>query len=232
MSIPTVNQLAQTLATEIGESTSNANYIATVEEWIKECVDEIGDAKRWNYLYSIGPLNTVASTRTYNLTVAFQQEIAARFTDGSGILTATTKDKIINTGEKLETTGKPNWWYPEAYDITNEKLTLGLYYTPDAVYALEFFGFLIQQELTTSSKLPFPRNFIRVLKDGVRAKIREDDKNFQGAQLSRAAFKRGISELVSATLYGGEVSRLGYSDLSNTSGSNRLVRLPPDHFHN
>lgn len=230
MSIPTVNQLAQQLAQEVGESTSNTNLVLLIESWIQECVDAIGEAKRWDYLYSIGTLATVASTRTYNLTVTFQQEIAARFTDGSGILTAATKDKIINGGNRLETTGKPVFWYPDGYDSTNEKLTLGLYYTPDGIYNLEFFGFLVQQELTSSSKLPFPRNFIRVVKDGVRAKLREDDRNYQGATIAERKFQQGIRELVSTKLYTGEVSRLGYSDLPGRS--NDLTRLPPDHFRN
>lgn len=230
MPIPTVNQIALQLVQETGESTSNVDYVTTVERWVQECVDAIGDAKRWAYLYSIGALSTVASTRTYNLTVAFAQEIAVRYTDGSGILTATTKDKLINSGEKLTRTAKPTFWYPDAYDITNEILTLGLHPTPDAVYALEFFGFLVQQELSSSSKLPFPRNFIRVLKDGVRAKIREDDRNYQGASIAYRNFIAGIRDLVSVTLVTAEVSRLGYSDLAKQK--NDLVRLPPDHFRN
>lgn len=230
MAIQTVNELAVEMAMEVGESASNASYISKVEKWIQECVDRIGIAKRWNYLYSIASLNTVAGTRTYNLTAYFEQETAASFTDGSGPLGFANKEELINSGRDLTDTGKPSTWYVESYDISNERLTIGLYLTPAAIYTIEFIGKLVPQELSSSSKLPFPRSFVHVLKSGVRAKIFRDDGNYTGANLNEQLFREGIRNLISLKLIDAKISRLGRSDLSSNKPD--LVRLPPDHFRN
>lgn len=230
MAIQTVNELAVEMTMEVGESASNTSYISKVEKWIQECVDRIGIAKRWDYLYSIASLNTVAGTRTYNLTATFEQELAARFTSDSGVLGFLEKENLVNAGRILEDQGRPNTWYIDAYDISNEKLTIGLYYVPDAVYTLEFLGKLVPQELSSSSKLPFPRSFIHVLKDGIRAKIFRDDGNYAGANTLEQLFRSGIRELVGVKLITAKMSRLGRSDLSSSKPD--LVRLDPNHFRN
>lgn len=231
MAIPTVNQLALVLMRECGESSTNADLVAQFEAWVQDIFDEIGIQTEWSWLYIISTLATVNGTRLYEVVGALEQAITMRITIDDTPLVQKKRQELADRGFNLELTGKPTWWYIEGYDSINEVFQLGLYPVPSAIYSIEVLGLLQPQELVSSSKLPFPRSFISVLKNGVRAKFREDDKNWTGAQLSRSQYLEARTQLISKNNRKiSQASKMQIQDISYSGYD--YVRLPPDHFSN
>lgn len=229
MAIPTVNQLALSLMKEFGEDTSNSNLVSQVEAWIQDCYDEIGLGAEWKYLFEIETLATVASQRTYQLSGVLEQEIACQNVADNMALVKKTRQQLMELHLDINLLGKPVSWYVESFDSTNEKFTVGLYPVPDIIYNLRWLGLLQPIELTSTTKLFFPREFIFLLKDGVRIKFKEDDKDYTGASRISTRYNANLQKLKNRNDSGIAFKpRMAIMDLS--SNYDVFVGLPPEHF--
>lgn len=229
MSIPTVNQLALSIMREYGEDSSNSNLVSQVEAWIQDGYDEIGIQAEWQYLFEIESLATVASQRTYQLTGILEQEIACQNIADNMNLVKKTRQQLMELSLDLELLGKPVSWYVENFDNINEKFTIGLYPVPDGIYNLRWFSLLQPIELVSSSKLFFPREFIFLLKDAVRIKFKEDDKDYTGASRISNRFNMNLEKLKRKNDASVAFKpRMAIMDLS--SNYDVFVGLPPEHF--
>jgi hypothetical protein len=231
MSIPTVNSLALSVMREFGESSDNVNLVAQVEEWVRDGYDEIGIKANWKYLFLIESLVTVVSQRLYNLAGVLDQEIACINTQDNTPLEKKERQELMEKGVNLSLTGKPLAWYVESFDITLETFTIGLYPVPDTIYTLQFLGLLQPKELSSTDKLFFPREFIFLLKDSVRIRFKEDDKDYTGASKIQSRFNENILRLKQRNDAPMALRpRMQIQDIAHSAET--FVRLPPDHFTN
>lgn len=231
MSIPTVNEIALSIMNEFGEDTSNSNLLTQVEEWIKNVYDEIGIQTNWKYLWLIEAINTSITLRTYSFAGIFEQEISAQFSVDNMPLVYKTRQELMNLGINILLAGKPKYWYTESYSPISETFTIGLYPVPDAVYSISFFGKISPQELISTTKLPMPKQFIFVLKDGVRFRYKMDDKDYSGATMFRQIYQENRNTLKQQNdIPVAQKQRMYVQDIGFSSDP--LVRFPPDHFRN
>lgn len=231
MAIPTVNELALILMREAGEVASNAALVAQYESWIQDIFDDIGIACKWRYLWEMNSLTTVDGTALYTLDGVLDQEISAKFVDDTNSpLRMGYKQDLMNRGLNLDLAGKPQYWIVEEYDSDTEKFTTRLWPVPDAVYEISFLGILQPQELTSTTKLTFPRRFISTIKHGVRALSREDDEKYDGADRAESRYKLGLRQLIKGNTLGAYRPQMQIQDIPSTYP--QFVKLPPDHFRN
>lgn len=233
MSIPTVNEIALSIMKEFGEDTSNSDLLVQVEEWIKNVYDEIGIQTKWKYLWLAEAINTIIGERSYALVGAFSDHFAAQYNgSGNAPLIYKNRSEMMNLSSPLTMqTGKPKYWYINSYDSVTERFIIRLYPIPDAIYQISFYGILMPQELVSTTKLPMPKEFIFVLKDGVRYRYKMDDKDFSGADRFDTKFKANINLLKQRNdMPVALKQRMYIQDIS--SGNDPLVRFPPDHFRN
>lgn len=231
MAIPTVNQVATQLMVEFGEDTSNSNIVSKFEAWIQDIFDEIGVQTEWQYRYLIEAKNTVAGTRLYTFSGLQDQILSAQFVDNLVPVTYKSKLELQQMGLDLNLTGRPRYMYIEKYDDTTEQYTIGLQPIPNAVYSINFLGLLQPQQLSSTTKLPFSRKFLFLLKDGIRFRLKIADKDFNAAQLFRSNFKDNLEVMKKQdTVNKNQYRRMQVQDIS--SGRDDLVQLPPDHFRN
>lgn len=230
MSIPTVNSLALSLMKEFGEDTSNSDLVSQIESYIQDVFDEIGIRSEWKYQWLINTITTVNGQRTYNLNTTLDQQIAAQISTTNLPLIYKKRQQLMEMGIDLDLLGTPSYWYDESYDSVNEIFVIGLYPKPNLIVSIDFLGQLVPVELASGSKLPFPRKFLFVLKDGVRYRINLDDKKVEVASAFKASFRENIEILKAKETTNAVKQRMYVQDIGYTSDP--LVRFPPDHFRN
>jgi hypothetical protein len=234
MANPTVNSLAQVMMRESGEDTSNSALLGQYEAWVQDVYDEIGIQAEWSYLWTVGNFNTVVGTRVYDLTAQFSPElldqgiVIKRLSDNKFLLNKRRQELMVRDID-FNLAGDPDYWYIEP-GAGNSTL-IGLYRVPASIISMEIFGLLQPTELQSTDVLPFPRSFIFLLKDGMRIKMKEDDKDYAGADRVRARFNDGLRKLKqNSDTQIANVPRMDVMDIS--SGRDNLVRLDPNHFRN
>lgn len=234
MANPTVNQLAQVMMREFGEDTSNSSLVGQIESWIQDGFDEIGISAEWNYLWVITQFNTVIGTRTYDLgsIIAPQlldEAISIRNTSNYFSLRYTKRQKLMEMDANILVSGESEQWYVEPNG--GESSLIGLYKVPNSIVTMEVLGMLQPMEFSSDTVLPFPRMFIFLLKDAVRVRFKQDDKDYSGADRIQQNFNKNLAKLKQ-----NNDQQIGLSDrmqvVDISTGRDQMVKLDPNHFRN
>lgn len=229
--IPTVNALALVMMREAGEDASNSDLVAQYEAWIQDVYDEIGIFCDWRFNYLVESFSTVIANAIYTLTGVIDQNVTIQEISTSIPLEGRDSQWLIEHGFNLNLAGKPIFFYGTSYDSVTEKYSLKLYPVPNAIYTYQVTAYIQPRELTSLDQLPFSRDFIFALKDGVRIKNKEDDKDFVGASRIEKRFQMSLARLKARNdVNKAYTLQMEVQDISRNSEN--IVRLPPDHFSN
>lgn len=232
----TVNQLALELIRAHGENSGDANYVLTVEQWIRDALDELGLETNWRVFQDKSTLTTVASTRVYQLPFNVRDINYIRDPATDGELVYYEKARLSLLNMDLENVSRPQFWYYEEPIIDTvpnpdePAYQIGLHPIPDAVYNYDVQYQINPSGLTTSTIIPVVGDILFALKAGVRAYMYLDDERPDLAGMWRQMFAVNIAKLrIRDNNKINDRPILQNRDLANRT-ERRLARLDPNHF--
>lgn len=196
----TVDSLASDLATEFGEEYTDIDIATQFQNWVIEVIEEIVTSGRWFFQNDSQTLALVASTRVYSLD-ADVSEVRQVYDPTNKVRVAYAPvERLVAHGNGIDDEGnQPTHWYMEGIG-SNQEIKIGLYPVPSAAAVaaipnLTIHTALRPAALASTSTIPLPEEYIRVAKDGVRAKIRFSDGDINGFQLMDRRFTEGLQLL-------------------------------------
>lgn len=229
----TLNALALEMMKAHHEDSADTNYVAVVEQWIRDALAELALVTSWRAFVLNGTLNTSNSTRVYTLPVDVRDIKLIRNPATEQTLIYKTKEFLAEYGFDLEEVGKPDFWYFEDKDVTvpaDVKYKIGFYPVPDGDYAFDVQYDVNPATIASGSHLPIQSDMITVLKYCVRSYMYLDDNNLAMADAYYQRFRGNARLLVGReNRKSSEFTRLLPTDLPHRS-DRRFARLDPNHF--
>lgn len=187
----TVNALAQEIATEFGEEYTDQDVADQFRTWVKEVVRRVIGSGRWFSQNTTDDITTVASTATYSMDTTTGEIKAMRLTATDAPILYTPVERLIARDYNLEATGTPtNWWIDSLG--SSQELVVRFYPIPDDAYAIEAHVLKRPSDLGNTDTIPLPVEYLDVVRDGVRWKVRYNENNLEAAALSLQEFKEGL----------------------------------------
>lgn len=231
MALPTLNDLAEGIMLEVGESTSDAALVLIYESWAQDVYDIIGTSIKWHFQSVSEQLNLVASTANYSLAADTDIVRGMRHNPSDDPIYFIELRELAARGVDFENESKPQYWYYGEFDEANNQWVVNFWPIPDQSYDVDVYTLSSPKELATGDTIPFPRAFINVMKNGVRMYAYTNEEKLDVANMYREAFNAGLAAVINRYKFPEERRRLVESDVVETDYM-RDVRLPPDHFHN
>ncbi len=195
----TVADIAQEMADEFGEEYTDDDVKNQFVIWVIETVEEIVTSGRWFFQNSSEDVTLVIAQKDYSLTAAVSEVRDIRSPGTKKRIAYIPVERLIARAKDLDLAGTPTNWYIDSLGSSNE-MKISLWPVPDsaAVTAespIKVFTLLRPTALTETSTIPMPEEYIRVCREGVRAKVRYNDGSLEASAYARQQFKEGLSLL-------------------------------------
>lgn len=226
MGLITLNSAAMQLVTEMGHSLSEYPLIAQFERYFNDSRRHILTFADWPFRDTTDTtISTVAGTATYSLTTNACEIREVRLggsLDKSLIMTSI--EELSRDGVDLELQGEPSYWYPNGYTASTQKIGIGLWPIPSAVYSVIPYITLMPIDLTSDSTIDLPESCYTCLREGARYYCELDQGRPQNADRALRMFDASLRALryKYATL-GGEESYGEYTDVKPRRGLPRFL---------
>lgn len=190
----TKNQLAQELAIEAGEQFDDLDVKLLFEDWVQQAVDAVYAVSPWFFRNVQEAVNTVDATVTYTLaaTTAKIRDIAL----GTTHIVYAPIERLIARGKDLTAAAKdtPEYWYFAGVGANNE-LRISFQPVPDAVYAITVHGLQRPADLSSSSTIPLPKEYLNSVRVKVRSLLAFSDKDYNAGTLMEQEFNQLLQQL-------------------------------------
>lgn len=228
----TVNDVAKSIMTELGESTSDATLVLQFEAWVSNAFQRIGIMLDWKFLRPTEQITTAAGTAEYTLTDTKVDDIRGmRINGDDDPIYYKAEQELYERGLDLEQESRPQFFYFREYDTTNEALVVGLWSIPDAIYTIDVLERAAPGTLVSADKLPFPREFVQAIEARCRYLYYINEEKTELAVVCKNDFDEIMALLLARHKWPNEPHRLSQSDILEDTYI-RDVRLPPNHFSN
>lgn len=226
MANQTVNAFALLIAAQHGVDTANTNFITEIERRINKGIKKILEVD-WPWRYTSESINTVAGTANYSLATTAQEIVAVRIPALDVHLSQTTAEDLAESDYDMEQSGQPRWWYNLGYDVSNQKVTVGLFPVPDATYAITFYEWLRAIDIASATNIPFPEDMRGALHEIVDVYMLEGDKDYVGAAKVELRFNHTM-KLLKRKYFDTSMPKKGaYVDVP--TGSRRFPGFPANY---
>lgn len=227
-------ELAQQLIRDWGERVADANVVTQVSEWIMDAYREICAECDWGFLGTTESISTVASTATYAVAVAAAEVTSGRIPSTEADIDYMSREMMVARHLDLELTGAyPKVFYNAGYDEDTGQNLVGLWPIPTGVLTVEFTENKRAIDLSDSSTIPLPPEFITLIKYFVRAEQARDDKDQDEFKSEMRRFEQGLEKKKFRFRTGSKTAgqmRLQPSDVPRKNS--KLVGFDPQHFQN
>lgn len=232
MAALTVNDVAEDIMLEVGESTGDADLVLQFERWVSNAFQRIGITLDWKFNKPTEQITTVASTAEYDLTSTLIDDIRGmRINADDDPIFYKEERELFERGVDLEQEGRPMYYWFREYDKTNEVLSVHLWPIPDAVYTIDVLGRASPGTLVSADELPYPREFVQAIEARVKYLYYMNEEKVEVAVNFKRDFDEVMALLIMRMKFPRERHRLNRTDVAG-EGYLRDVRLPPDHFNN
>jgi hypothetical protein len=194
----TVADIAQELADEFGEEYTDTDVQAQFNIWVNEVVYEIITSGRWFFQNASEDLTLVASQKNYSLATTVSEVRDIRSKTGKRIAYIPV-ERLIARSKDLDATGVPTNWYIDGLGSNNE-MVVSLWPVPSAAAVtsdspLKVYTLKRPVSLSATTTIPLPTEYERVLRDGVRSKVKFNDGDLEAAAWIRQQFETGLQLL-------------------------------------
>lgn len=201
----TVDDVASDIATEFGEEFSDLDIKEQFRTWVSEVFEEVYASGRWFFQNDSQNITLVASTKDYSLDTDVAEVRDVRNPTSNARVEYAPVERLIARGKDLLSEGTPTNWYIDSLGSSQE-IKISLFPVPSAaavaaVPALKAFTLLRPPSLGGTDTIPVPAEYVRVIKDGVRAKVKFSDGDLDGQQVARQLFTDGLM-LLNARFHG------------------------------
>jgi hypothetical protein len=203
--VATVDDVASDIATEFGEEFSDIDIKAQFRTWVSEVFEEVYASGRWFFQNDSQDVTLVADQKDYSLDSDVAEVRDIRDPNDNVRVEYAPVERLIARGKDLLITGTPTNWYIDSLG-TEQEIKISLWPVPDAdaeadIGALVAYTLMRPPALGSTDTIPVPTEYIRVMKDGVRAKVKFSDGDLDGFQLARQLFQDGLL-LLNARFHG------------------------------
>jgi hypothetical protein len=190
----TLNDLAVELVKEIGNNPDDTDHVSEMEGWIKQVAREVWRAD-WEFtIDNDKTFQTVASTATYTLDSDVAVIRSVRIRTPRRKLYNRTVEYLIKCYVNLTSEGTPIYWYNAGYDSAAGAYKISTYPVANSALDIDYTVKLLPT-LESSEVLPFPEDFVDVIRHGTRARVFMDDGDPSTAQFHQRNFEKGIADL-------------------------------------
>jgi hypothetical protein len=195
----TVADIAQEMADEFGEEYTDDDVKNQFVIWVTETIEEIVTSGRWFFQNSSEDVTLVAGVKDYSLSSAVSEVRDIRSPGTKKRIAYIPVERLIARAKDLSLAGTPTNWYIDSLGASNE-MKISLWPVPNAAAVtaespIKVYTIKRPATLTETSTIPMPEEYIRVLRDGVRAKVKFNDGQLEAANWARSVFKEGLQLL-------------------------------------
>ncbi len=201
----TVDDVAADIATEFGEEFSDLDIKEQFRTWVGEIFEEVYASGRWFFQNDSQDVTLVLSQKDYSLNATVAEVRDVRDPDDNVRVEYAPVERLIARGKDLLIAGLPTNWYIDSLGV-NQEIVISLWPVPnqaavDDIVALKAYTLLRPPALGGATTIPIPTEYIRVMKDGIRAKVKFSDGDLDGHQVARETFQDGLL-LLNARFHG------------------------------
>lgn len=201
----TVDDVAGDIATEFGEEFSDIDIKAQFRLWVIEVFEEVYASGRWFFQNDEQDISLVASQKAYSLDADVSEVRDIRDPNDNVRVEYAPVERLIARGKDLLLEGTPTNWYIDSIG-TSQEIKISLWPIPDAaavaaITALRAYTLLRPITLSGTTTIPVPIEYVRVIKEGVRAKVKFNDGDLDGSSMAIEAFGNGLM-LLNARFHG------------------------------
>lgn len=198
----TLDQLSSEMALEFGEQYSDLDVSMQFQSWTNETINEVYSAARWFFKNVKVQIDPVAGTAEYTLPATVSQVRDVQI-PATGIRIAFAPvERLIARGYNLALAGTPKAWYLSGVG-TGSALKVSFWPVPDAAFVtaiaanpkIDVHASKRPSTLQATDEIPLPEEYVRVVRDGIRARVKYNDNDFNGAEFSRKLFEAGLADL-------------------------------------
>ncbi len=201
----TVDDVAADIATEFGEEFSDLDIKAQFRTWVSEVFEEVYASGRWFFQNDTQNVTLSDGVKDYSMDTDVAEVRDMRDPNDNVRVEYAPVERLIARGKDLLLEGTPSNWYIDSLG-TNQEIKISLWPVPDAdavadISALVAYTLLRPPALGGSDTIPLPTEYIRVMKDALRAKVKFSDGDLDGHQVARQLFTDGLL-LLNARFHG------------------------------
>lgn len=198
----TLDQLAQEMATEFGEQYGDLDIADQFQRWTQETYEEVVSDARWFFKNGEETVTPVAGTATYTLpaTVSEIRMAYVNTTPRPSRVAYSAVERLLARGENLAEAGTPRAWYYAGIDSSTTAKKIKFWPVPDAAFVATGNVVVLEtisrpESLSATDTIPLPSEYIRVLRDGIRFRVKFNDNDLEGAQAAHSKFLSGLDRL-------------------------------------
>lgn len=238
----TAEELALILIREEDGDSDSQEYVDTIVGWISDGVDDLASACDWRIFKVIFPFSTTPTDTTYNLDASLIDIRSIRFVDTDERIHYMDDPRLFGMSIDLEEVGKPRNWFIVGQDDdpatpipAQPIIKIRFHPISDAFYSLTITAqkHPIVTPLTSLSAIPLRQEMLLAVKEYVTARIRYDDKDYEGGDRFMAMYKDRKEKMIAKEESGpgARELRMQVTDIA-PSGMQDDVRFDPAHFRN
>lgn len=230
----TVNSIALDLIEEIEESTDDAGYVAKVEKYVNNALDEIAVATNWNSFRTHQIVATVPTQAQYQLPAGGREIIQIQYRDNGSPVKNWTVQEAGRRGARLEEPGRARYWLEDG-NLINGGIVyyqFRLYPVPDSILQMNVEYYYHPSDIASGDPLPVLDQHIVLVKDRVRACLLELDQKYDAADRAQRRYEKNLEILIKRS--NNIVSAKTVLKQTDIVGVRRIGRptLDPNHYNN
>lgn len=222
----TVAQIAEEVATELGEAYGNPDIALQFERWVADATAEFWDSEEW--LFTMGAY-TLPAIQGEPSTILPAEVGAVRLvidTTTGEPLEGTTRETLVRRCADLTDEGEPESWFIEGIDASGLILRLWPVPSADRDYEVQYTKLCPTLDEADDS-LPVPVDVVRALKHAVRARYHENADELDHADRAQARYGAALVALKKRYLHNTGVDRkIRFGDLNRTYLPHPVPRVP------
>ena len=222
----TVGQLAEEIATELGEPYGDPDVGLQFERWVSETIADIYGLEEWIFAMGAVDLELEQGGSTYDLDAEVGTVRALVDKSTGEPLEGTTRETLIRRCADLSESGDPEAWFLEGVDSNTGQLRLRVWPVPTGGRTLDLQYTKLAPLLDEASDaVSVPPDVIRAARHGVRARFYENAGDGDGADRATLRLSQALATLRRRYVHHTGVDRkVRFGDLSRTSFT--TPRLP------
>jgi hypothetical protein len=198
----TLDSLAQVMATEFGEQYGDLDIADQFRDWTQEVFEEVVGDARWFFKNGSTDIVPVLGQAVYTLPVGVAEVRTAYIptTPKPARVAYSSVERLLARGANLGEPGTPRAWHYCGIDSTTTAQKVRLWPVPDAAFLATGLHVVLEtvnrpEALLTTDTIPLPPEYIRVMRDGIRFKVKFNDGDLEGASLAHQRFSSGLDRL-------------------------------------
>ena len=148
-----VNHVLRRLRVDTVSTWDETDYSTMIGDLVNDAMIKVQNAHNWSMLQTTTTVNTVASTATYELADSNENTQIQTVVNTTSNYMLTAADRgWIDYQESLTTSeGPPTYWSAASQASGDGDLTIQLWPTPDAVYAIDILHNVKQDRMTAGT---------------------------------------------------------------------------------